>query len=82
MTVVFHRPFGIGGVDRLLPPGSYAIETDEEMIPGLSFLAYRRVRTTMTLPIAFGITTATQVATIDPHELEAALVRDARPAGS
>ena len=77
-TVVFHRPFAIGGVDGLLPPGSYAVEMEEELIPGLSFLAYRRVRTTMILPLAFGITTARQVVTIDPEDLEAALVRDAQ----
>jgi hypothetical protein len=77
-TVVFHRPFAIGGVDGLLPPGSYAVEMEEELIPGVSFLAYRRVRTTMILPIAFGITTARQVVTIDPEDLEAALVRDAQ----
>ncbi len=77
-TVVFHRPFAIGGVDGLLPPGSYAVEMEEELIPGVSFLAYRRVRTTMILPIAFGMTTARQVVTIDPEDLEAALVRDAQ----
>jgi hypothetical protein len=73
-TVVFPHPFAIGAVDGLLPPGSYVVETDEELIPGISFLAYRRVRTTMILPIAFG---ARQVVTIDPQELEVALVRDA-----
>ena len=77
-TVVFHHPFAIGAVAGLLPSGSYAVETDEEVVPGLSFIAYRRVRTTMTLPIAFGITTARQVVTIDPQELEAALARDAQ----
>ena len=77
-TVVFHRPFAIGGVDGLLPPGSYAVEMEEELIPGVSFLAYRRVRTTMILPIAFGITTARQVVAIDPEDLEAALIRDAQ----
>ena len=77
-TVVFHHPFAIGAVDGLLPSGSYAVETDVEVVPGLSFIAYRRVRTTMTLPIAFGITTARQVVTIDPQELEAALARDAQ----
>lgn len=77
-TVVFHHPFAIGAVDGLLPSGSYAVETEEEVIPGLSFTAYRRVRTTMVLPIAFGMATARQVVTIDPQELEAALVRDAQ----
>jgi hypothetical protein len=76
-TVVFHHPFAVGAVDGLLPPGSYVVETDEELIPGISFLAYRRVRTTMILPIAFGVAGARQVVTIDPQELEVALVRDA-----
>jgi hypothetical protein len=83
-TVVFHHPFALGTVDELLPPGSYAVETDEELIPGLSFLAYRRIRTTIILPVAFGATTARQVVAIDPLELEAALARDTqtlRPAG-
>jgi len=77
-TVVFHHPFAIGAADGLLPSGSYAVETDEEVIPGLSFIAYRRVRTTMILPIAIGMTTARQVVTIDQEDLEAALVRDAQ----
>jgi hypothetical protein len=44
--------------------------------PSLSFQAYRRIRTTIILPIAFGATTARQVVTIDPRDLEAALARD------
>lgn len=39
-----------------------------------------RLSSTMILPIAFGRTTARQVVTIDPQDLEAALARDARPA--
>jgi hypothetical protein len=44
-TVTFRHPFRIRGVDRLLPAGSYEVITDEEMIEGLSFAAFRRVAT-------------------------------------
>ena len=49
-TVTFQHPFRIRGIDRLLPPGSYEIITDEEMIEGLSFPAYRRVATMIMVP--------------------------------
>jgi hypothetical protein len=44
-TVTFRHPFRIRGIDRLLPPGAYEVVTDEEIIEGLSFPAYRRVAT-------------------------------------
>jgi hypothetical protein len=44
-TITFHRPFCLKGVDRLLPPADYRVMTDEELIEGLSFPAYRRVST-------------------------------------
>jgi hypothetical protein len=49
-TVTFRHPFRIRGIDRLLPPGAYEIVTDEEMIEGLSFPAYRRVATMIMVP--------------------------------
>jgi hypothetical protein len=47
-TITFQHPFRIRGVDRLLPAGAYEVITDEEMIEGLSFAAFRRT-VTMTL---------------------------------
>jgi hypothetical protein len=44
-TVTFHGPFCLKGVDRLLPPADYRVMTDEELIEGLSFSAYRRIST-------------------------------------
>jgi len=49
-TVTFRHPFQIRGVDRLLPPGAYEVVTDEEMIEGLSFPAFRRVATMIMVP--------------------------------
>jgi hypothetical protein len=49
-TVTFRHPFLIRGVDRVLPAGSYEVITDEEMIEGLSFAAFRRVATMIKVP--------------------------------
>lgn len=74
-TVTFHRPFCLKGVDRLLPPADYRVITDEELIEGLSFPAYRRVSTVIFVPAPSG--SAVEMVTIDPLDLEAALERDA-----
>ena len=49
-TVIFLRPFALRGVDGVQPPGAYTVETEEELIEGLSFPAYRRKATVMLLP--------------------------------
>ena len=51
-TITFLHPFRIKGIDRLLPPGAYQVITDEEMIEGLSFPAFRRVATMIMVPAA------------------------------
>jgi hypothetical protein len=53
-TVTFHRPFCLKGVDRLLPPADYRVVTEEELIEGLSFPAYRRVWTAIFVPAPSG----------------------------
>lgn len=74
-TVTFHRPFYLKGIDRLLPPANYRMVTDEELIDGLSFAAYRRVSTVIFVPAEFG--SAVEMASIDPLELQAAQDQDA-----
>ena len=80
-TVVFRHPTRLDGVDGLLPAGAYCVETDEEQIPGLSFVAYRRVQTTIVVPMRLGANAGRQVVVIEPQALQAALERDARAAG-
>lgn len=46
------------GVDGPLQAGTYSIETDEEQIPGLSFIVYRRIQTTIIVPHNTGATIA------------------------
>jgi hypothetical protein len=76
-TVQFLRPAILAGISGELPAGSYEVDTDEEMIPGLSFQAYRRVRTTIIVPGRSLSSASRQVVEIDPDDLAAALARDA-----
>lgn len=50
--ITFRHPFRIKGIDRELPAGPYEVITDEEMIEGLSFAAFRRVATMIMIPAA------------------------------
>jgi hypothetical protein len=74
-TVTFRQPFCLKGVDRLLPPADYRVITDEELIEGLSFPAYRRVSTAIFVPAPSG--SAVEMVAIDPLDLQAAQERDA-----
>lgn len=79
-AVEFVHPFELDGADGLQPPGIYDVETVEEQIEGLSFVAYRRVSTTIALRAGTTATLARQLTTIDPADLAAALERDAAAA--
>jgi hypothetical protein len=71
-TVTFTHPFSLGGIDGVQPAGTYVVETDEDLIEGLSFIAYQRVATTLYLPLTSG-SASVQAVRVDPHELDAAL---------
>jgi hypothetical protein len=76
--VTFKRPFNLNGFDGEQPAGSYSVETDEEMLEGVSFPAYRRMATMMQRDApARGSASILQVAVINPDELAAALAADA-----
>ena len=73
--VVFKRPFLLKGWAEPHPAGTYAVETEEELIEGLSFPAYRRVSTTLTRrPNHDGA--LVQTIPIDPQELAKARAAD------
>jgi hypothetical protein len=75
-TVTFSKPFTLVGLDEEQPAGSYTVETDEEQLPVLLHTGYRRTMTWLTVP-SHATAGATQMVSIDPSELEAALARDA-----
>lgn len=73
----FAAPFALGGLEGLLPAGDYDIDHDEEVIEGMSRLAWRRVATFIHLPArAVKNPPTSQLVAIDYLELETALKRD------
>ena len=76
-TVTFIAPFFLSGLDKVVPAGSYTVETDEELLEGVSFPAYRRISTLIHLHAQFANGEVVETVVIDPKELDAALARDA-----
>lgn len=73
-TATFASPFRLKGVDELLPPGTYRVETDEEGVEGNERTVFRRVATLFYVPTASGM----RVCTVDADDLAAALASDDR----
>ena len=69
-TVVFGRPFRLKGFGRVLPPGSYQVVTDEELIEGLSFPVWHRVSTAIIIPAEQA--SSIEMVAVDPRDLQAA----------
>jgi hypothetical protein len=78
-TITFRHPFRIRGVDGLLPPGAYEVITDEEMIEGLSFPAYRRVATMIMVPAGGSTMEMVSIGSVDlsdAQRMDASLPRE------
>jgi len=78
--VSFRQPFVLTSHDEVWPAGDYTIETEEAPLEGLTFVAYRRVETIMVVRPATGKKGVAQFITIDPLELDAALLEDRKSA--
>jgi hypothetical protein len=50
-SVTFRHPFSISGAEGVQPAGTYIVETNEELLEGLSFPAYHRVSTSIILSV-------------------------------
>nr|WP_321360259.1 hypothetical protein [uncultured Hyphomonas sp.] len=74
--VTFRSPFYLESLEDEWPAGDYTIETEEEPLDSVSFLAFRRVGTTMIVHSRRNGRTQHQYVLIDPDELAAALSRD------
>jgi hypothetical protein len=77
-SVTFAHPFSLDGVEGMYPPGTYAISETREQVEGLSFIGYRRTKTTIELPGSNPAYVSRQLVEVEPDELEAALARDAK----
>ena len=69
-TVTFRRPFSLSGLDEMQAAGTYTVETNEEMLEGLSFPAWRRTATVILLRPQAGGAGLGRDLEIDPVELE------------
>ncbi|WP_018688456.1 hypothetical protein [Ahrensia kielensis] len=76
-TIRLAREFSISSFDGILPPGEYAISEDEELIEGISWLAYRRVATFIEVPAIGRTKMSSQMLKIDHDELTAIIEDDA-----
>jgi hypothetical protein len=75
-AVTFVRSFRQGEFGEQLPAGRYPIENDEELLEGMSFPAHQQTATLMQLmpdPRHPGVT---EIAVVDPQQLEEALTMD------
>ena len=75
-SITFGQQFLLSGFDEPLQAGTYKIETLEELVEGISFPVWRRIETLLFLKQQPGQPKLTQVAVIDPVELEEARSRD------
>lgn len=77
-SITFRHGFDLRGIEGHFPAGTYDIDTDEELLDSLSVTAYRRVATSITVPLTGAGAGSYQVMKIDPADLEAARDRDAQ----
>lgn len=75
--ITFQFPFSMDEVGKLLPAGDYTVETEEESIAGLSFLAFRHIETILVERPPKGKAGATRYWCVDRESLECAIEADA-----
>jgi hypothetical protein len=76
-TVTFRHSFALAGQETEQPPGTYRLVTEEEQIPGLSFVAFRHTATLLHLP-SISTSGTHQVVSIAPKQWAAMLEGDRR----
>jgi len=75
-TLTFRHPFWLKGLGRQLPPGTYEVVCDDELIEELSFPVYRRVATLLFVPGEAYRRSSIEMVDVDPQDLKAAHERD------
>ena len=79
--IVFKHPFTLKGWAEPRPAGAYAVDTEEELVEGLSFPAYRGVSTTITRQ-GTPAGALVEAVPVDPRELAKAHAADSAAGGS
>jgi hypothetical protein len=76
ITISFLNPFSLRDLEGVQRAGDYIVETDKEVIEGLSRLAYRRVATRLIIPCISASQGPSQCVSVDQTDLDAALMKD------
>lgn len=76
-TVTFLNPFTLPGCPNDLPAGDYEVLVEEKLLQGLSFEAYRRTATYLTVRDRGNHAGRTELRAISENDLKEALSRDA-----
>jgi hypothetical protein len=77
-TNTFRHPFVLTALDTMQPAGTYRLVIEEEEIPGLFFVAFRRAATLLHLPALSATSSTHQVVSVDPVEWAAIVEADGR----
>jgi hypothetical protein len=75
-TVTFTHPFTLDGMAEEQPPGTYTVETDDELIESARIPAYRCISTLIRVP-GRRSSAPGYLVDIDASDLAAALEKDA-----
>lgn len=79
-TVIrFSAPFTLPGFDRPQPAGEYRVDQDEELIEGISVVAWRRTGSFLHLPAIMRGGSPRQMVPVKPADLDAAIRKDQQP---
>ncbi|CAN7359039.1 MULTISPECIES: hypothetical protein [Ensifer] len=75
-TVHFSEPFQLPDVEGVLAAGDYEVDDDEELIEGISWLAYHRVATFIKVPATADNDHRMRMVAIAPDELDRIIAID------
>lgn len=78
-TVTFFYPFRLEGYDELFQPGTYEVETLEELDLMAATRSYKKVQSNLHIWSRDDKTTSERVLVLDPVILDSALVLDSDP---
>ena len=78
IMVTFRHPFVLTALETAQPAGTCRLVTEEEEIPGLSFVAFHRTATMLHLPALPATGAAHQVVNVDHVEWAAVMEADGR----
>ncbi|MDA9639699.1 hypothetical protein N9T38_01490 [SAR116 cluster bacterium] len=76
--ITFAHPFFIQSHNETFPPGNYILESYEEPVHGISFLAYRKTQSFLHFDAAGTATPRRRILEMDRDEISAALLADGK----